>query len=148
HIEADLGTLAAGQTKNIPLKLTANAGGAQATEVTATGDGGLESSAKATANILQPQLQVRKSGPTKVLYRGEVNEELELSNPGNAPADNVMVTEILPVGLDFIAAPDGAVFDPACRAVTWRLGQHPAGTARKLTLKAKATSVGDQITRT
>lgn len=147
HIEAEIGTLAAGESKSIPLRVTGAAGGAQLAEVAATADGGLETAAKTQIMVQQPLLQLRRIGPSKVMYRGEVVAEYELSNPGNAPAGNVTVTEVLPAGLDFVGASDGAIFDPAVRAVTWKLGQHPPGVARTVVLKAKATAVGELNTR-
>jgi len=107
----------------------------------------LQATARAQVAVLQPQLQLRRSGPTKVMFKGEVTEELEVNNPGNAPANNVTITQVLPPGLDFVGASDGALFDPVGRAVTWRLGQQPAGATRRVVLKAKATAVGEQSTR-
>lgn len=147
HIEADLGSLPAGGTKTIPLRVTAVAGGIQVNDVSATGEGGLEASARSQVSVMQPQLQLRRSGPAKVMFKGEVTEELEVNNPGNAPANNVNIIEVLPPGLEFVGATDGALYDPVGRSVTWRLGQQPPGSVRKVVLKAKAVAVGDQSTR-
>ncbi len=146
HIEGDIGTLAPGESKSIPLNVTSSAGGNQIAEVAATGDGGLESSSKTQVLVQQPMLRLRRTGPAKVMYRGEVSEEYEISNPGNAPAANVTVTQALPVGLDFVGASDGAIFDPVGRAVTWRLGPHAPGAIRTVVLKSKANAVGDLVT--
>jgi uncharacterized repeat protein (TIGR01451 family) len=148
HIEAELGSLAAGENRSIPLKTTAGPGGLVAAEVSATGDGVAEATAKAEVQLLQPQLQIHRTGPTKILFKSEITEELEVTNPGNAPAGNVTIVEMLPAGMEFIAASDGGTFDTASRAVTWKLGQAPAGTRRTVALKAKCTTVGEQVTRT
>ncbi|MBX7105285.1 MAG: DUF11 domain-containing protein, partial [Gemmataceae bacterium] len=147
HIEAELGILPAGEVRTIPLRVTATAGGPQTAEVSATGEGGLEAAASVRAMVLQPQLLVKRNGPAKVTYKSEVTEEYELANPGNAPAANVTMTEVLPAGLEFIGASDGAVYDPVGRSVTWRLGSHAPGAVRRVVLKAKATAVGEQPTR-
>jgi uncharacterized repeat protein (TIGR01451 family) len=147
HIEADIGTLAPGESKNIPLRVVGSTLGAQIAEVSATGDGGLECTAKSQIMVQQPKLQIRRTGPAKVMFRGEVTEEYELTNPGNAPASNVTMTEVLPAGMEFVGASDGAMFDPVGRAVTWKLGQHDPGSTRTVVLKAKANVVGDLATR-
>jgi uncharacterized repeat protein (TIGR01451 family) len=147
YIEADVGTLVPGECKTIPLRVTGTAGGTQVAEITATGDGALECFAKSQVMVQQPRLQLRRTGPAKVMFRGEVNEEYELTNPGNAPAGNVTVSEILPVGFEFVGASDGAIFDPAVRAVMWKIGQVAPGSTRTVTLKSKATTVGDFATR-
>lgn len=147
HIEADLGILPAGGSRTIPLRVTAALGGVQVNEATATGDGGLEASARTQVSIMQPQLQLRRLGPNKVMFKGEVTEEYEINNPGNAAANNVNLIEVLPAGLEFVGASDGAIYDPVGRSVTWRLGQQQPGAVRKVVLKAKATAVGDQPTR-
>jgi hypothetical protein len=115
--------------------------------MTATADGGLEATGRTEATVLQPLLQIRRAAPTKVLFKSEVTEEYELTNPGNAPASNVVVTELLPAGFEFVGASDGAIFDPVGRVVTWKLGTHPPGTSRRIVLKAKAVQVGDLPTR-
>lgn len=147
HIEAELGALAAGESRAIPLRVTAAAAGSQVAEIHATAEGGLEASAKAQALVLQPILQLKRTGPAKIIYKGEVAEEYELVNTGNAPALGVVLTEVLPVGLEFVGASDGAIYDPVGRSVTWRLGAHPPGGVRKVMMKAKAIAVGDQPTR-
>jgi len=147
HIEADLGPLPAGDSRDVPLKLTASAGGAQLAEVIAAAEAGLEANARAHVQVAQPLLQLRRNGPAKVLFKGEVVEEWEVANPGNAPTGDVRVTEVLPVGMEFVGATDGAIYDPVGRAVTWKLGPQAPGTTRKVVLKAKASAVGDQTTR-
>lgn len=147
YIEAELGTLAAGESRTVPLKTTAISGGPQVAEIAGSGDNVPEASARAQATVLQPQLAVRRSGPAKVYFKGEVAEEIEVTNPGTAPAANVLVTHILPVGFEFVSATDGALFDPASRTVTWKLGSQPAGTRRALGVKSRANAVGDQSLR-
>lgn len=147
YIEADLGTLAAGDSKTVPLRTIASTGGAQVAEVAATGDGVPEASAKAAVTVQQPIIQVRLTSPAKVNFKGEVASEIEVTNPGNAAAGNVTVVHTLPAGLEFANASDGGLYDPSSRAVTWRIGSHPAGTRKALSLRSKATVVGDQAIR-
>lgn len=147
YIEAEVGTLSPGESKSIPLRVTGATGGNQVAEVSATGDGGLECAAKTQVLVQQPMLTLKRTAPNKVMFRGEVSEEYEISNPGNAPAGNVTITEVLPTGLEFVGASDGAMFDPVGRAVTWRLGPQAPGAIRTVVLKAKANAVGDLVTR-
>ncbi|MBY0522368.1 MAG: DUF11 domain-containing protein [Gemmataceae bacterium] len=142
-IEADLGTLAAGQTKSVTLQTTAAQPGRYVNEVTVTGDGGLETSAQTVVVVTQPVLSFRKTGPAQRFLGREAEFDLEVYNSGTGPATNVRVVDPLPEGLEFAAASDNGVYDPATRRVTWNLGALAAGQRRGLTLKVIAQKVGD-----
>jgi len=58
---------------------------------------------------------------------------IHLDNTGPNDASNVIVTDVLPVGLDFVSASDGGTYNPASRTVTWNLGTLAVGT-RDITL--------------
>lgn len=71
HIEADLGPLNAGDSRDVPLKVTAAAGGVQLAEVTASGEAGLEASAKTQVQIAQPLLQLRATARPRCCSRAK-----------------------------------------------------------------------------
>lgn len=143
-VEAELGTLGPGETRSVTLRTSATLGGAQLNEITASAEGGLETSARATVNILEASLHVKRSGPAKCHVRSELTCEVEVANPGSAPAVGVAVTDTLPSGLDFLSATDGGQYDPTARALRWQLGTLAAGGKRTLTYRVKATAVGEQ----
>jgi uncharacterized repeat protein (TIGR01451 family) len=146
-IEADLGTIEAGQTRTIMLAATAVAPGRQMNEAVVSADDGLRATAQATVVVTEPLLVLRKTGPQRRYLNRSAEFDLEVANPGTAPATNVRVTDTLPAGLDFEAASDNGAYNQAGRAVTWNLATLPAGQTRHLTLRAVARGVGDLVNR-
>lgn len=146
QIEAEIGTLAAGETRSITLTATAIRGGGQTCEVIASA-GGIEAAGRASMQVLEPNLQLRRSGPTRCYLKGEIGFELEAGNPGTAPANNVVVTDTLPTGLDFVLASEGGTYDPAARTITWRVPSMSPGARRTLTYRVKATALGEHVDR-
>ncbi|MBO0697718.1 MAG: DUF11 domain-containing protein, partial [Zavarzinella sp.] len=59
----EVGTLAAGETREVKVPCVARVGGAQKCDITAEGDGGLSATGTATVTILQPRLGVEVTGP-------------------------------------------------------------------------------------
>ena len=49
-----------------------------------------------------------------------------LRNPDD-PAEDVMITDDLPLELDFVSATQGGVYDPGTHTVSWDIGTIPAG---------------------
>ena len=54
---------------------------------------------------------------------------------GREPAPNVMLSDPLPLQLDFIEASNGGTYDSTTRLVSWSLGTLPPGTTGTVTLK-------------
>src|SRR5204863_10020899 len=68
-VEAELGPLGPGETRSVTLRTSATAGGAQVNEITASAEGGLETTARATVTVVEPSLRVRHGGPAKCHVR-------------------------------------------------------------------------------
>jgi uncharacterized repeat protein (TIGR01451 family) len=144
-IEADVGTLAPGESKTVTLETVAAAVGSHTNEAVVTADGGLQEKARATVRVTQGALALRKEGPTFRYLGREADFDLEVHNPGSAPATRVLLVDTLPEGLEFVAASDGGVYDPAARQVGWMLGTLGAGERRGLSLKLLAVKSGEWI---
>ena len=56
---------------------------------------------------------------------------------GREPAPNVMLTDPLPMQLDFIEASNGGTYDPVTRLVSWSLGTLEPGATGSVTLKVR-----------
>jgi uncharacterized repeat protein (TIGR01451 family) len=147
-VEAELGTLAPGESRTVTLTTTAVRGGRHVAEVVAGGDCGLEMSARAAVQVLGADLQVRRGGPPKCLFKGEVGFEIEVANGGTAPAGNLDIFDTLPAGLDYVAAGEGGQYDAATRTITWKLAGLPVGGRHRMTYRVKAVSVGEHVDRT
>lgn len=75
--------------------------------VKATGNGPIELCAQAIATaqlcyksaVIKAAIAIRKSGPAEALLNSVVPYTIEVSNPGSAPARDVVVTDIVPEGM-------------------------------------------------
>jgi uncharacterized repeat protein (TIGR01451 family) len=151
NIEAEVGTLAPGETKRITLDCKATQPGRVVNCARATGNNGLNVTAEAVVMIIAPSLHLRKNGP-KMRYIGrEAEFDLEVFNPGNAPATNVQVLDRLPPELDFVSCSDNGTYDPATRSITWNLGtlkpQERNGIQLKLVGKSEGNFVNQAFAR-
>jgi uncharacterized repeat protein (TIGR01451 family) len=147
NIDADIGTLAPGETKNVTLVTTATRSGTQVNDAVVTGADGLKASARASVLLTEPQLALHYSGPQKRYLNRPAELALELTNPGTAAAKNVHVTDTLPEGLEFASASDGGTYDPLGRTVTWAVGAVPAGQKHNYIVRVVAKAPGNWVSK-
>ena len=99
-LEMEMANLAAGETRTVPLRVSAAKAGLQSCQVTIAAEGSPDSTAKASVNVVEPLLQIAQSGPTKCLVRAEPTYEITLTNPGTATTDPVALYAVLPEGFE------------------------------------------------
>jgi uncharacterized repeat protein (TIGR01451 family) len=145
EIEANVGRLAPGETRTIALDTLATRPGQVVNEAITTGDDGLQASAQAAVTVTEPILVLRKNGPRKLFLGRAGTFEIEVANPGTAPATNVLVTDSLPPELDFVSATGGGTYEPSSRTVNWNLGVLPPGSKREFSVKLMAKGKGDPV---
>lgn len=146
-IEAELATLAAGETKPIVLPVTAGRPGTHACVVTIVGEGIVCEPARVSVTVVEPALTAKVNGPARCMVRAEPVYAFDLANPGTAATDPLTAWAVVPEGFEFGSASDGGQYNPANRTVGWRLpGLTPAAT-KTLTLKLKASGPADGSVR-
>ncbi len=146
-VEAEIGTLAAGESRNVTLTTQSAKSGQFSAEMSATADGGMQADAHATVQVLGPTLQILRTGPPKCYLKSEVGFELEVANSGPVAAGYVEVGDTLPAGLEFVAATDGGRFDATNRTILWRLPALPAGGQHHVGYRVKAVGIGEMPDR-
>jgi uncharacterized repeat protein (TIGR01451 family) len=62
---------------------------------------------------------------------------ISYSASGREPAINVVLRDLLPMQVDFIAASNGGTYDPVTRLVTWNLGNLNPGDSGSVTLTVR-----------
>jgi uncharacterized repeat protein (TIGR01451 family) len=147
-IDADIGTVGPGETRNITLTTTAAQQGTQVLESTVTGDVALEARATSKVILTEAMLTMKQTAPQRRFMNRPAEFAVELANPGSAPAHNVRLTNVLPQGLEFASASDGGVYDPAVRTVTWVVNSLPPSEKRNFAVKVVAKSAGDWVAKT
>jgi uncharacterized repeat protein (TIGR01451 family) len=146
-LEAHLPTLAAGESRMLPLRVTASAAGAQQCRIVASALAHTEVTAQATLRVLEPRLAIRLQGPSRCLVRGDAVYEIALSNAGSADTEPLVVAVQLPEWLDVVQVGEGGSYQAEQRTVLWHLPALAAGAARSIGLKVRPTTTGEGTLR-
>jgi uncharacterized repeat protein (TIGR01451 family) len=144
HVDFEVGNLAAGESRNVQLICSTRDGGSQKCEAWAEAEGGLKAQAQALVSVSMPRLDLQVAGPGLRYLDRKALYTLKVSNPGDAPANNVVVSDVIPEGFKFVSATDGGRHDPAGRSVSWFLGDLAPGQAREVKLEVLASGPGEQ----
>lgn len=136
----DAGTLNANETKQARFTVEAQRTGTFVNRATATGDGGLTASAECTTVVRQPVLVVTKSAPGVRFIGRPAEYQITVSNKGDAPARDTVLTDDAPAGLEFIQASDNGRLSGG--SITWQLGTLQPGASKTVTAKFKALRQG------
>ncbi len=164
-VRCNLGTLAAGEARNIPLRLlvdsTLVSGTQLVNSVIVTGTNlAVIASAQATSTVFVPNggratLALFSSAPSEIDTSGRITYELHITNTGPATAINVRLADALPGGVAFVSAESSqGVCDSlvACQlgdlavdasAVVTIVGQLSGGSAAGLVLQNVAAVQSD-----
>jgi len=87
-----------------------------------------------------PALAVRKSGPSTASVGSTATYRIEVSNPGDLPAENVLVTDQLPDKLSYLDSQPAA--QASGKTLRWQLGQLAAGQTSTIELNCRAAEPG------
>ncbi len=140
-ITIKVGNLNAGQSQRYTVNVKASKPGRYDNKATATADRGLTAEASCSTVVRQPVLAVTKTGPKERFIGRPVPFEITVTNTGDAPARDTVLTDPVPAGATFVEASDGGQF--ANGKVTWNMGTLEPKASRKVTITLKATQRGE-----
>lgn len=135
------GTLMAGQAREFTFSVRASRTGSFTNTAIATERGGQRAEASATTRVLQPVLQVTKSCSPERLLKFTAQFTITVTNTGDAPARNTLLTDRFPAGLTFSGASDGGKLDGGL--INWNLGTIEPGASRTVTVDSICNQKGD-----
>ena len=141
-IEADVGTLGAGETKSLHLEVVADQTGRFVNEVSAVAEGGLHVHASTAVQVTEATLDVKIAAPDRLEATQDANIRVDAINPGPAGAVKVRLTQRVPEGFDLLTVSPGGTFDPSMRCVTWLFDTLPAGQRQIVTLTVRPKLAG------
>jgi uncharacterized repeat protein (TIGR01451 family) len=144
RVDFEVGNLSPGESRNVQIICGTRGGGEQRCEGHAEAEGGMKIQHTATVHVVMPRLDLAIIGPGLRYLDRKATYTLKLTNPGDAPATNVSVTDTLPAGLKYLSASDGGRHDPSSRTVTWYVGEVAPGQSREVKVDVVATAIGDQ----
>jgi uncharacterized repeat protein (TIGR01451 family) len=76
-----------------------------------------------------PQITVTKEGPDEATVGSYITFTGTLTNAGGLAAENVVLVDYLPAGLNFVSSSQSAVYNAGARTVTWNIGHVGSGVA-------------------
>ena len=130
-----IGNLKPGQSERIEVELTAQSPGQILVRVQAFADGGLRAEASEEIHVRRANLELALDAP-EVKYAGTVAQyDLRVSNTGDAIAENVVATVMLPQGAELVNRKGEFEYDDSKGRISWPLGELRAGAVRVLKLR-------------
>ncbi|MFQ3651987.1 MAG: CARDB domain-containing protein [Gemmataceae bacterium] len=142
-LDFEIGSLSPGESRNVTLLCASRAGGVQKVDVTAIADHGLKATDSCPVQVIMPRLDISIVGPRLRYLDRKARYTLKVTNPGDAPATNVTVADIVPAGFKVLAASHGGRWDSQTRMVSWFLGEIAPGDSREVEMEVQAVSSGN-----
>lgn len=143
RFDLDIGSLAPGETRSVQVICATRDGGDQTCEATVEAEGGLKARERAMVHVNMPRLDLEVVGPRLRYLDRKAVYTFRVSNPGDAPAGNVTLTDVVPAGFRIVSADSGR-HDTSNHTVSWFLGEIPAKQGREVKLELLAATAGDQ----
>jgi uncharacterized repeat protein (TIGR01451 family) len=132
-----LGAIGPGQSQTVEYQATPRVAGRLCASAEATAAGGLISApARHCVEVGSRLLTLMIEGPPTAYARRPVNYFLTVRNEGTVPATDVVVTDPLPTGLEFVDANQGGRY--ADGRVSWDLRTLAPGQSRILRLRVRS----------
>ena len=143
-LEFEVGTLHAGETREMELVLTAEKPGPVVNTLTAKADGNLQVQQQVEFEVIAPALQLSVEGPERRYLERPATYQVFVENPGTAPAHDIELVTKLPKGMQFVKANNMGEYDAATHSVYWSLAQLPEGEKGSVELVAMPVEAGEQ----
>ena len=137
-----LGTLEAGERRQMKIELIAEQAGRLQIRAQAFADGGLRTEANAEVMVRRGQIELELRAP-EIKYAGTAaTYELQVVNTGDAIAEDVTLEAQLPLGSDYVARYGEGELDESGRQVTWSIGALRPGAVKDLEFQCVLGSAG------
>lgn len=143
-LEFEVGTLRAGETREMELVLTAEKAGPVENMLIARADGNLQVKQSLAFEVIAPDLKISVDGPKTRYLERPATYQVSIENPGTAPAHDIELVTKLPKGMQFVKANNMGEYDAATHSVYWSLAQLPEGESGAVELVAMPVEPGQQ----
>jgi uncharacterized repeat protein (TIGR01451 family) len=137
----NVGDLAAGASKEIPVTLKAAQRGQFCNKATAVAEnvpGKVTDDACTT--VVQPGLKIAKTGPKERLINKEAAYNIKVTNTGDVPLTGVVVTDTAPAPTKILAAPGATI---SGNTATWNVGTLNKGEEKTFDVTLTSATPGN-----
>ena len=141
----ELGTLAAGQSVSREYQVIARQVGQMCNRAVVRAVGADAREARHCVMVSEARVELIKTGPERRFLNRPATYQITAVNPGSAPLENVVITDLLPAQTTFVSATDDG--QPAGGQVRWSLGTLAPGVRRTVQLSLKGQAAGEVVNR-
>jgi uncharacterized repeat protein (TIGR01451 family) len=140
ELSFNVGDLAPGASKTIPVVLKADRRGKVCNVATANSSNAGKVSAEACTTIVQPGLNITKTGDKQQFLGKNASYEIVVSNTGDTVLNSVVVTDTAPAGTTIVSA-DGA--SVSGNTATWNVGSLKSGEKKSFKVLLTTKTAGN-----
>lgn len=139
----EIGTLKAGERRNIELELTAHQAGRLHVKALAHADGGLRTESEHNVTVRRPNLEIVVLGPPRSYAGTPSTYRIRVTNTGDASASDAFAIANIPADSKYVSSNEGGNFDNRTGRIEWQLGRMESGSSRVLEFECELLSAGE-----
>ncbi len=141
-LEYEIGTMAAGETKEVALKISASQMGDGVNHASVTAKGGVTAKSKSPISVTGERLELVRRGP-KTKFKGkEFIYSNTVQNKSRQTIKGARILEKVPEGLKFIGASNGGEYDEKKRIVSWNINSISPDETQEYKIKVVGYETG------
>ncbi|MDR4503570.1 MAG: DUF11 domain-containing protein [Candidatus Scalindua sp.] len=138
----DVGTLHAGESREIIVDVKADRAGTFDNAASAVASGDLSANSNSTSTLVtQPMLAITKTGPEKRYIGRTFTYNIKVTNEGNGPAVNTSLEDCTPLNTTMVSVSDGGT--ATGKGALWNLGTLQPQESREVSVTVRAESKGE-----
>jgi len=140
--EANVGNLAAGESKTLNFNAKASKTGTYSNTATANAEGNLKADSNTTSTAVKNcNLEITKTGPSNLYIGRDAVYTITVKNSGDGVARGTVVDDPVPAGTTFKSASEGGAL--AGNSVRWNLGDLAPGASKTLSVTLNSGTVAE-----
>ncbi len=143
-LEYEVGNMAAGESKEVSLTVTAVEPGTAINKAIVTASGGVKVEASRQTSIVGTRLSITRTGPKRRFIGRAAVYENTVQNDSTSMVRNVKVVETVPTGMQFVSATGGGQYDAQQNTITWAVPQLAPQAQQKMTVQFLPTAAGSK----
>lgn len=122
QLVTELGTLSPGESRNITIHTSVNSTGQHCNQAIASSSNAGSAQAEACVEVVEPGLEVTKSGTPMQFVEKTASYEIVVLNTGDLPLTDVVVTDTVPAQNTLLSAPGAQI---SANTATWVTSLQP-----------------------